>query len=211
MGLDMYLYAEKHVSSYDYEFDGKEHTRRDNLEYERIIEASGMGSIPSSPYASVTVCKQIGYWRKANAIHGWFVRELAEGRDDCQRISVAREDLINLRNDCVNVLAMRGEAVPTTTTNVYEMKDVGDSEDIVSQMMSAMKSESAKSRKVIAIDDKVRQDSIDRLEPTEGFFFGGTEKDDWYYEQLEYTIDTINSMLANDSDMDYEYYYRASW
>ena len=46
MGLDMCLYAEKYVSSYDYDFDGKEHTRRDNPEYERIIEASGMGSIP---------------------------------------------------------------------------------------------------------------------------------------------------------------------
>jgi len=211
MGLDMYLYAEKYISSYDYEFDGKEHTRRDNIEYERVMEASGLSSLPTAPYGSVTVSKCIAYWRKANAIHGWFVRELANGKDECQRISVAREDLINLRNDCVNVLAMRGDAVPSINSNVYEIKDVGDEEDVVSKMMSAMQSESAKSRKVIAVDDKVRQDSIDRLEPTEGFFFGGTEKDDWYYEQLEYTIDTINSMLANDSDMDYEYYYRASW
>jgi hypothetical protein len=209
MGLDMYLYAEKNVSAYDYEYDGKEHVRRDNLEYDKILQASGLDSLPSSENGMVIVAKQIAYWRKANAIHGWFVRELANGKDECQRISVSREDLINLRNDCVNVLSKRNEAVPTTNTNVYEIADLGNSEDVVSKMLRTMKEESDKLS--TNVDTIVREDSESRLEPTSGFFFGNTDKDEWYYKTLEYTIDVINSMLANDSDLDYEYYYRASW
>jgi len=33
------------------------------------------------------------YWRKANAIHGWFVNECADGVDNCQEIKVSLEDL----------------------------------------------------------------------------------------------------------------------
>ena len=27
--------------------------------------------------------EEVGYWRKANAIHGWFVRNVQNGKDDC--------------------------------------------------------------------------------------------------------------------------------
>ena len=49
------------------------------------------------------------------------------------------------------------------------------------------------------------------LEPTSGFFFGGTEKDEWYYGSLEYTVDTLNSILAGTQDESYSFYYQASW
>ena len=35
----------------------------------------------------------VGYWRKANAIHAWFVRECQGGRDECQTTWVPREKL----------------------------------------------------------------------------------------------------------------------
>ena len=40
--------------------------------------------------------EEIGYWRKANAIHGWFVNKIAGGVDECQRIYVEAEQLAGL-------------------------------------------------------------------------------------------------------------------
>lgn len=48
---------------------------------------------------------EIGYWRKANSVHGWFVRNLAEGVDDCSQIIVSEEDFKNLQSACKQALA----------------------------------------------------------------------------------------------------------
>jgi hypothetical protein len=48
---------------------------------------------------------ELGYWRKANAIHGWFIRTLADGRDECQKIKVKRQQLAELRKLCLMVSA----------------------------------------------------------------------------------------------------------
>ena len=48
-----------------------------------------------------------------------------------------------------------------------------------------------------------------RIFPTsEGFFFGSTEYDEYYWENVEYTIELINNLLeAKTGDI----YYQASW
>lgn len=46
----------------------------------------------------------IAYWRKANAIHGWIVRNVADGVDECQRIPMSREVLRDLVLRCKRVL-----------------------------------------------------------------------------------------------------------
>ena len=53
---------------------------------------------------------EVGYWRKANQIHNFFITDLAKGEDDCKPIPVTREDLINLRYECTRVLENRGLA-----------------------------------------------------------------------------------------------------
>ena len=45
------------------------------------------------------------------------------------------------------------------------------------------------------------------LPPCEGFFFGGTEVDEYYYQDI---LDTIG-MLEKLSDGDYDFYYQSSW
>jgi hypothetical protein len=47
-----------------------------------------------------TEFKEIGYWRKSNAIHYWFVNTLANGVDECQEIKVTHEDLCKLLDLC---------------------------------------------------------------------------------------------------------------
>ncbi len=47
---------------------------------------------------------EVAYWRKANAIHGWFISNLADGEDDCRTISVSMHDIVALRDDVQKVL-----------------------------------------------------------------------------------------------------------
>ena len=43
---------------------------------------------------------EIIYWRKANAIHKWFVENVQEGVDDCGEYEVTVEQLTELRDLC---------------------------------------------------------------------------------------------------------------
>lgn len=50
----------------------------------------------------------------------------------------------------------------------------------------------------------------DKLMPTiSGFFFGSTEYDEYYEDQLKYTIEVIEKELKREDDSDY--YYSSSW
>lgn len=204
MGLDMYLYAEKHVSSYDYETINGEMTRKDNLMYDRVIESAGLTNLPSAEYGSASVTKCVGYWRKANAIHGWIVRNLADGVDECQRIFMSREDIINLRDACVKALDNRANALPNKEGKSIELIDMDES-DVVNKIANSMKQEALKKNTTVALADPLE------LEPTAGFFFGNTEKDEYYYSDIERTVDILNSLLASAQDEDYSFYYQASW
>lgn len=100
MGLDQYLYRREYVGGWDWktvETDGREKALYDN-----IIDYLGVDSVEDSPHAYIDVC--VAYWRKANAIHGWFVNNLADGIDECQPIHVTREQLMTLRASCNHIL-----------------------------------------------------------------------------------------------------------
>lgn len=48
---------------------------------------------------------EVGYWRKANAIHRWFAENVQGGKDDCNyHDPVTKEHLIKLRDICNEVL-----------------------------------------------------------------------------------------------------------
>jgi len=58
------------------------------------------------------------YWRKANAIHRWFVDNVQDGKDDCGTYPVTREQLGALVQACRNVLDNResaAEILPTSS------------------------------------------------------------------------------------------------
>ena len=100
MGLDMYLYRREYVGGWEWktvETDGREKALYDN-----IIEYLGVDGVEASPHAYIDVC--VAYWRKANAVHGWFVDNLAGGVDECQDILVPRDKLIELRDACADLL-----------------------------------------------------------------------------------------------------------
>lgn len=56
-------------------------------------------------YTYYTISEEVGYWRKCNAIHNWFVNHVQDGIDDCEyHHEVTKEILEKLYNDCCTVL-----------------------------------------------------------------------------------------------------------
>lgn len=44
-----------------------------------------------------------------------------------------------------------------------------------------------------------------------GFFFGGTEYDQYYFQDLEYTKKLLEDILKNPANMHADFYYSSSW
>lgn len=92
MGLDMYLSAKLYTSKYS--------NKELNKKLWNIFEELK----PSENSDSATIKFEMGYWRKANHIHKWFVDNCQEGRDECQEAYVSREDLELLKKLCEDIL-----------------------------------------------------------------------------------------------------------
>lgn len=109
MGLDMYLYIRKQTYISVKETDPYKGFYDPEL---RVFEDSIRkrdGSLAKSTDF------EIGYWRKANAIHGWIVDNCAGGEDNCEPIYVPLEKLEELNSLCNKVLedpSKAGELLP---------------------------------------------------------------------------------------------------
>jgi hypothetical protein len=156
MGLDMYLSAKRYISKHFNEGD----TERAEAIQKLFPELAGMvGKFgDNSPVKEVSI--DAGYWRKANAIHDWFVREVQGGEDECKPHYVDRDQLRALKDLCEQALAHRNEA-----------KDL--------------------------------------LPTTAGFFFGSTDYDKYYFQDLQDTIAIVDRCL--DLPASWEFEYRSSW
>lgn len=47
---------------------------------------------------------EVGYWRKANSVHKWFVDNVQDGVDECQKSPVSREDIQELKDICQKIV-----------------------------------------------------------------------------------------------------------
>lgn len=135
---------------------------------------------------TVEVKFEVGYWRKANQIHKWFVDNCQDGKDECQDSYVSREDLEKLRNTCKKVLKILSEQKMVKT----KFKDKHNQDH----------------------DEPIYQDTeeIEKILSTSGgFFFGGTEYDEYYKSDIENTIKIINKCLKLPEEWSFEYH--SSW
>lgn len=98
MGLDMFLTASKFIS----EYSEKELFEKIN----KITEAMEI-----SPLKVSTISFDAIYWRKANAIHKWFVDNIQDGEDDCKRYYVETAALFALKEVIEKVLENPTEEV----------------------------------------------------------------------------------------------------
>jgi hypothetical protein len=152
MGLDMFL--TKHV------FVGANYEHRNVTGKVDIKVGDELLDIPFKKISKIVL--EACYWRKANAIHKWFVDNCQDGIDECQVTYVSKEQLTELLDLCKQV--------------------------------------------------KKNHNLAHSLLPSEsGFFFGGTEYDEWYFDSINYTIRELTKLLDH-KDVDCgEFYYQSSW
>ena len=108
MGLDMYLTKEEYLTYLEKGTEGKYKTvtgavisvTRTYSDGSKDTVDIKTGAWDSGLYLNIP----IGYWRKVNAIHNWFVQYCGDGVDDCKPIKICGDQLIKLRNLCQTVL-----------------------------------------------------------------------------------------------------------
>lgn len=100
MGLDMYLNASRYLSDYQ---DADKEKKKQLLQL--FPELHSYLEEERNPFREVTA--EVCYWRKANAIHGWFVDNVQDGEDDCRKYYVHRNHLEELRDLCKKILEDR--------------------------------------------------------------------------------------------------------
>ena len=105
MGLDMYLEGSfskrAYVQPTDQQYidmrEGKEVTVERSQALIDALEATGLQNAPVEHHWNhLTYVFPIITWRKANQIHKWFVDNVQEGDDNCQRHYVSESDLEEL-------------------------------------------------------------------------------------------------------------------
>ena len=119
----MYLYVKKHdfldnFETKDYPSDF----------YPKELEELGK-EILERNFMSKETTYQVGYWRKANAIHKWFVDNCGDGEDTCQRMYVDEEDLkglLELVNEVLLDHNKASELLPTQSGFFFGTQDYGE-------------------------------------------------------------------------------------
>lgn len=170
MGLDMYLKKHRYFSSlHRVEEDGRPKYKRfksgtvtitrtteDDKEIKEVFPIE-------NPDESLSLEMTVLYWRKANAIHKWFVDNIQDGEDNCDEYSVDVTQLEELLKLC---------------------KKVKDNP----------------------------KDAPELLPTCDGFFFGETEYDKSYMDDIEYTIKSLERVIKeNEDSVDSWFTYRSSW
>ena len=160
MGLDMYLTARNYLFSLDDADKRAKEAITKAVEDALGIEITALDSDSFNP-GVIGVEISAAYWRKANAIHKWFVDNYQDGVDDCREAYVSRDGLQELVDMCESIVAGDGKHTP---------------ED---------------------------------LAPRGGFFFGSTDIDEYYFEDLRNTVRQLKAALTLPDS--FEFYYRSSW
>lgn len=109
MGLDMYLEADVYIGG-SYEHRDVQGSMSLTMNMGRLDNPKRVElRIEGKELFSVTL--RVGYWRKANQIHRWFVENTQGGADDCRRTPVSLDQLKMLKSLCVEALERNDPSV----------------------------------------------------------------------------------------------------
>lgn len=215
MGLDMYLQrmpryrgaTANDVSAVEYYLDWKK-SKENGSEYAQCSfkEYCGKDTPPKiyrdfyakyyteDKYGFYHIAKDVGYWRKANQIHNWFVEHVQDGEDDCcYHNEVTKETLEELLDTCEKVIAS------------CELVD--------GKIQNGQILENGRWTPVMEDGKYIKDPSVamELLPASSGFFFGSTEYDEYYVNDIKDTIDIITQVLET-TDFEKEMiYYVSSW
>jgi hypothetical protein len=98
MGLDMYMEKRNYVKNWKHQSKEERHTFS--------IKRNGKKVEDIKPDRIKYIVEEVAYWRKANAIHNYFVEVVAGGGEfkNCGEINVSHEDLKELLNRINKIL-----------------------------------------------------------------------------------------------------------
>jgi hypothetical protein len=144
-------------------------------------------------YGHMMILEDVASWRKANAIHNWFVENVQEGVDDCGIYEVSKEQLENLLHIC-NLIKDKCRLVKGKIKN-------------------GERCENGRWTPIYEEGEYIENPAIaeEYLPTTDGFFFGGTEYDQWYMQDIEYTIEMLTKVLTETDFETHMIAYRSSW
>lgn len=190
MGLDMYLTRKKYIGA-NYEH------RKVSGNVDIMI---GDKKIPINFNKISYIEENACYWRKANQIHNWFVNNVQDGNDDCREYYVSTEDLEKLLELCKQVKE-KAILVPGGKRKVHvfneETKTLEEQEEEYKVIQNV-------------------QEIAELLPTSSGFFFGSTEYNDYYMEDINHTIETLEELLKDEKELNKQgfysdFYYQSSW
>jgi len=186
MGLDMYLYKKHYVKNWDHAPE-----RKTTI----TVKRDGK-KVPTINTNKITfIQEEVGYWRKANQIHDWFVKNCQNGVDECQEAYVDPTKLQKLLDTCITVR----DSTVLVKGKIKDGYSIGKDNEKIYKTVDGTLLEDSKVAEAL-------------LPSTAGFFFGGTEYDEYYMEEIKSTIKMIAEELAIDYGVNApEYYYRSSW
>ena len=190
MGLDMYLercdrkawgYKDFHIE------DVKQNNPKLYEEIKPFLTVRGK----YVPWESIF--EEVAYWRKANAIHRWFVKNVQDDTDDCNPYEVSKEQLEDLLSIC-KLVKEKCKLKDGTITNGYHYEN-GEMSPILEDGKYIENPEVAQ----------------EYLPTTSGCFFGSTDYDEYYMDDIEYTIQALEKVLK-ETDFDRQIIaYMSSW
>lgn len=194
MGLDMFLWKMKKQKGKTFDEVMEIKRKLDNeeikgVEKEKLKMYMFHTKLENINYEYDSLFKEVYYWRKANAIHQWFVDNIQNGNDDCEDYRVIQKDLqilIDTLKEVYNSLCNK------------EMVTKKVQDGSIEYEIKAFKEEDLEKAKEL-------------LPTQEGFFFGGTEYDEYYFEQIK---DTLNDLQIINECFDFEnnyLIYGSSW
>lgn len=123
MGLDMYLEAKRYVAPYDSQTEPMRRAIGAAIGYVPPKEKPGEDT-SLLEVSGVTV--RVGYWRKFDALHRWFVNNTQEGHDDCRPSFVSVDTLIELEEQLEQVSDDPASASEYFTADENETLDEGE-------------------------------------------------------------------------------------
>ena len=218
MGLDMNLVRfprYKHYGPYEYcEYENwkkyfakdrslEEHYKRNDLDVPSKEDVEKFDSFMHTTYSEwdtehkhpyEQIEDDLKYWRKANAIHQFFVNRVQHGEDDCCfHDEVTQQVLEELRDKCKavleNAILVNGKVKDGARLTMNGWEDIWKEGFVV-------------------INPQVCQKE---LPSQSGFFFGNTDYDEYYIWQVRETYEACEKILKETDFEKQMLFYVSSW
>lgn len=124
------------------------------------------------------ISERVYYWRKCNAIHQFFVDRVQDGEDDCKEYYIDYDVLLLLFQ--------------------YIREDL--------EYLDSLEKDYKSEDKSYYIFKDLDAEALNLI-PKSGFFFGSTEIDSYFYNDLKNTLEELEPLIDSNS----KYYYSSSW